>query len=530
MITVQDVELRAGARLLLSDVTFRVQPGDRIGLVGRNGAGKTTLTKTLAKQTLPAAGTITHSAPVGYLPQDPRTGDLDVLARDRVLSARGLDEIMRNLEKAQIQMSERPDDADLLERYGRLEERFTALGGYAAEAEAARICSNLGLPDRALGQQLGTLSGGQRRRIELARILFSDASTLLLDEPTNHLDADSIVWLRGFLQKHAGGLIVISHDVELLDAVVNKVFHLDANRAELDQYNVGWKTYLQQRETDEKRRKRERINAEKQAGVLNAQAEKMRAKATKAKAAQGMFKRAEKLLAGVEGERVQDRVAKLRFPEPAPCGKTPLTAQGLSKSYGSLEIFTDVDLAIDRGARVVVLGLNGAGKTTLLRVLSGTELPDTGEVIPGHGLRLGYYAQEHDTLDTDRTVLENMRSSSPDLAEPEARKVLGSFLFSGDVVHQPAGTLSGGEKTRLALATLVVSGANVLLLDEPTNNLDPASREEVLSALAGYKGAVVLVTHDEGAVMALQPEKVLLLPDGVEDQWSDDFADLVALA
>ena len=530
MITVQDVELRAGARLLLAEVTFRVQPGDRIGLVGRNGAGKTTLTKTLAKQTLPAAGSITHSAPVGYLPQDPRTGDLDVLARDRVLSARGLDEIMRNLEKSQIQLSEQPDDAALLERYGRLEERFTALGGYAAEAEAARICSNLGLPDRALGQQLGTLSGGQRRRIELARILFSDATTLLLDEPTNHLDADSIVWLRGFLQKHVGGLIVISHDVELLEAVVNKVFHLDANRTALDQYNVGWKTYLQQRETDEKRRKRERLNAEKQAGVLNAQAEKMRAKATKAKAAQGMFKRAERLLAGVEGERVQDRVAKLRFPEPAPCGKTPLMAEGLSKSYGSLEIFTDVDLAIDRGARVVVLGLNGAGKTTLLRVLSGTELPDTGAVLPGHGLRLGYYAQEHDTLDTDRTVLENMRSSSPDLAEPEARKVLGSFLFSGDVVHQSAGTLSGGEKTRLALATLVVSGANVLLLDEPTNNLDPASREEVLSALAGYKGAVVLVTHDEGAVMALSPEKVLLLPDGVEDQWSDDFADLVALA
>ncbi len=530
MITVQDVELRAGARLLLENVTFRVQPGDRIGLVGRNGAGKTTLTKTLAKQTLPAAGTITHSAPVGYLPQDPRTGDLDVLGRDRVLSARGLDEVMANLEKSQVQLAERPDDPEVLARYGRLEERFTALGGYSAEAEAARICSNLGLPDRALTQQLGTLSGGQRRRIELARILFSDATTLLLDEPTNHLDADSITWLRGFLQKHSGGLVVISHDVELLDAVVNKVFHLDANRAALDQYNVGWKTYLQQRETDEKRRKRERANAEKTAGVLLAQADKMRAKATKAKAAQGMAKRAERMLAGLEGERAQDRVAKLRFPEPAPCGKTPLTAKDLSKSYGSLEIFTDVDLAIDRGARVVVLGLNGAGKTTLLRVLSGVETPDTGEVVPGHGLRLGYYAQEHDTLDTDRTVLENMRTSSPDLPEPEARRVLGSFLFSGDVVHQSAGTLSGGEKTRLALATLVVSGANVLLLDEPTNNLDPASREEVLGALATYKGAVVLVTHDEGAVVALQPDKVLLLPDGVEDQWSDDFADLVALA
>jgi ATPase subunit of ABC transporter with duplicated ATPase domains len=530
MITVSDLELRAGARALLTGVTVRVQPGDRIGLVGRNGAGKTTLTKTLAGETLPAAGTITRSGDIGYLPQDPRTGDLDVLARDRVLSARGLDDLLRKMEKAQVEMAERPDDADVVARYGRLEERFVALDGYGAEAEAARICSNLGLPARALEQRLGTLSGGQRRRVELARILFSGATTLLLDEPTNHLDADSIVWLRDFLRKHQGGLVVISHDVDLLDAVVNKVFHLDANRAELDQYNVGWKPYLQQRETDEKRRKRERANAEKQAGALMAQADKMRAKATKAKAAQGMAKRAERLLAMTEGQRAQDRVAKLRFPEPAPCGKTPLMAKELSKSYGSLEIFTDVDLAIDRGARVVVLGLNGAGKTTLLRLLSGTEEPDTGEVQPGHGLRLGYYAQEHDTLDTDRTVLENMRSSCPDLPEPEARRVLGSFLFSGDVVHQAAGTLSGGEKTRLALATLVVSGANVLLLDEPTNNLDPASREEVLNALAGYTGAVVLVTHDEGAVHALEPEKVLLLPDGVEDQWSDDLVDLIALA
>src|SRR3954468_15219328 len=530
MITVHDVELRAGARLLLQDVTFRVQPGDRIGLVGRNGAGKTTLTRTLAKEKLPAGGAITHTGAVGYLPQDPRTGDLDTLGRDRVLSARGLDEVLRNLEKMQIELAERPDDDDLLRRYGNLEERFSNLGGYSAESEAARICSNLGLPERALQQPIGTLSGGQRRRIELARILFSDATTLLLDEPTNHLDADSIVWLRGFLQKHQGGLVVISHDVELLDAVVNKVFHLDANRAELDQYNVGWKTYLKQRETDEKRRKRERVNAEKQAGVLMAQADKMRAKATKAKAAQGMAKRAERLLAGVEGERAQDRVAKLRFPEPAPCGKTPLTANELSKSYGSLEIFTDVDLAIDRGARVVVLGLNGAGKTTLLRLLGGVETPDAGEVVAGHGLRLGYYAQEHETLDTSLTVLENMRHAAPQLTDTEARSVLGSFLFSGDDATKPAAVLSGGEKTRLALAILVVSSANVLLLDEPTNNLDPASREEVLGAIRTYQGAIILVTHDEGAVAALEPDRVLILPDGVEDLWSADYADLVALA
>jgi ATPase subunit of ABC transporter with duplicated ATPase domains len=205
-------------------------------------------------------------------------------------------------------------------------------------------------------------------------------------------------------------------------------------------------------------------------------------------------------------------------------------AEELSKSYGSLEVFTDVDLAIDRGSRVVILGLNGAGKTTLLRILAGLDEPDTGRVMPGHGLKLGYYAQEHETLDVSRTVLENMRTSAPQLTDSETRSVLGSFLFSGDDAMKPAGVLSGGEKTRLALATLVVSSANVLLLDEPTNNLDPASREEVLAAIRSYAGAIVLVTHDEGAVHALEPDRVLILPDGVEDLWSPEYADLVSLA
>jgi ATP-binding cassette subfamily F protein 3 len=533
VITAIDLELRAGSRTLLSAASLRVQPGDRIGLVGRNGAGKTTALRVLAGEALPFAGAIERRGDVGYLPQDPRTGDLDMISRDRVLSARSLDVLLREMEKAQVEMAGLADETErdsAVRRYGRLEDRFAALGGYAAESEAARICANLGLPDRVLAQPLGTLSGGQRRRVELARILFSGAPTLLLDEPTNHLDADSIGWLRDFLRGHTGGLVVISHDGTLLEHVVNKVWHLDAIRAEADLYNVGWRTYLEQREADERRRHRERANAEKKAAALLSQADRMRAKATKAVAAQNMARRAERLLAGTETARRRERVARVRFPTPAPCGRTPLSASGLSKSYGSLEVFTDVDLAVDRGARVVVLGLNGAGKTTLLRILAGLETPDTGLVRPGHGLRIGYYAQEHETLDVDRTVLENMRSAAPDPVDSELRRILGAFLFSGDSVNQPAGTLSGGEKTRLALAALVVSSANLLLLDEPTNNLDPASREQVLSALATFAGAVVLVTHDEGAVEALRPEKVILLPDGVEDTWREDLVDLVALA
>ncbi|HLU59866.1 MAG TPA: ABC-F family ATP-binding cassette domain-containing protein [Pseudonocardia sp.] len=540
MITATDLELRAGSRILLSGATLRVQPGDRIGLVGRNGAGKTTSMRVLAGEAEPYGGTVSSTGPIGYLPQDPREGDLSIPARDRVLSARGLDTLLRRMEKAQTAMAELADEAEnakAVREYGRLEERFAALGGYAAESEAARICTHLGLPERVLSQPMATLSGGQRRRVELARILFAasdggsqSATTLLLDEPTNHLDADSIAWLRSFLSSHEGGLVVISHDTELLAAVVNKVWFLDATRAEVDVYNMDWARYLQARATDEKRRRRERANAEKKAAALHAQAAKMGAKATKAVAAKNMARRADQLLARLEPERKAERVAKIRFPEPAPCGRTPLTAEGLSKSFGSLEVFTGVDLAVDRGAKVVVLGLNGAGKTTLLRLLAGMETPDSGRVVPGHGLRTGYFAQEHDTLDMDATVWENARHASPDTPEQQLRTLLGAFMFSGEQLEQPAGTLSGGERTRLALACLVSSAANVLLLDEPTNNLDPASREQVLDALRRFTGAVVLVTHDPGAVEALSPDKVIVLPDGTEDHWSADYLELVQLA
>ncbi len=532
VLSVHDLDIRVGARLLMEGVNFRVDRGDKIGLVGRNGAGKTTLTKTLAGELQPAGGSIERVGEIGYLPQDPRSGNPEDLARTRILDARGLGQIVLGMQQAQNDMGSTDSavSAAAMATYGKLDDRFLALGGYAAEAEAASIASNLSLPDRILDQPLSTLSGGQRRRIELARILFSGADTMLLDEPTNHLDADSVLWLRDYLKGFQGGLVVISHDIDIVEETVNKVFYLDANRQVIDIYNMGWRNYLKQREADEERRKKERVNAEKKASVLQNQAAKFGAKASKAAAAHQMVARAEKLLAGLDEVRVADRVAKLRFPTPAPCGKTPLMASNLSKSYGSLEIFTAVDLAIDRGSKVVVLGLNGAGKTTLLRMLAGVDKPDTGQIEPGHGLRVGYYAQEHETIDVKRSVLENMISSSPHINDMEARRVLGSFLFTGDDSNKPAGVLSGGEKTRLALAMIVVSGANVLLLDEPTNNLDPASREEILGALANYEGAVVLVSHDEGAVEALNPERVLILPDGVEDHWNRDYLDLIALA
>ncbi|WP_281510589.1 ABC-F family ATP-binding cassette domain-containing protein [Corynebacterium belfantii] len=543
MIVTNDFEVRVGARTLLNapGQHLRVQPGDRIGLVGRNGAGKTTTMRILAGEIQPYGGSVTRSGDIGYLPQDSREGNIDQTARDRVLSARGLDQIQSSMERQQEIMETTEDEKKrdaAIRKYSRLEERYHALGGYEASSEAARICDNLGLPARILDQSLKTLSGGQRRRVELAQILFAASAgsgksktTLLLDEPTNHLDADSITWLRDFLSKHEGGLIMISHDIELLDAVCNKIWFLDAVRGEADVYNMGFAKYKDARATDEARRRRERANAEKKAAALKDQAARLGAKATKAAAAKQMLARAERMVGSLDDVRVADRVAHISFPEPAPCGKTPLNAKGLTKMYGSLEVFAGVNLAIDKGSRVVVLGFNGAGKTTLLKLLAGVERTDgEGGIVTGHGLKIGYFAQEHDTIDPQKSVWQNTIDACPGTGEQDLRGLLGAFMFSGDQLEQPAGTLSGGEKTRLVLAALVSSRANVLLLDEPTNNLDPISRGQVLEALRTYTGAVVLVTHDPGAVKALEPERVIVLPDGDEDLWSEDYMEIVELA
>jgi ATPase subunit of ABC transporter with duplicated ATPase domains len=532
------LSVEVGGRLVVEGATFTVMPRDKVGIVGRNGAGKTSLFKVLGGAAEPAAGSITRTGGFGYLPQEPRIDDA-VNARTpvtHVLSGRGIDEEIERLEKLRIAMEELPDERNV-ERYTRAEERFAVTGGYAADSEARAMTAGLGIPQDRLDLPIGVLSGGERRRVELARILFAGSDVLCLDEPTNHLDVDAKTWLMGFLRQYTGALLVISHDLDLLDEAITRVLHLDRSTEDatghLVEYRGTYSQYLRARADDEVRLAKKAAQQAKEIARLQGVVDRFGAKATKAAMAHSIEKR----IARLDAERVDAprsaKTIRVRFPDPPPAGRTVITASGLCKGYGGPPVFEDVGFDLGNGERLLVLGLNGAGKTSLLRILAGETTADLGQFDFGHGVAAGYYAQEHDNLDPDASLVVNLgREVRPgvDLTETQLRGLLGMFGLSGDKVFQEAGSLSGGEKTKLALAMLMVGRYNLLLLDEPTNNLDPPSRLAVADALIGWPGAIIFVSHDTEFVQQLSPTKVLLLPDGDVDYFGDDWLDLVGIS
>jgi ATPase subunit of ABC transporter with duplicated ATPase domains len=530
--------VEVGGRLVVGSADFTVMPRDKVGLVGRNGAGKTSLFRVLGGEAEPAAGRVVRTGAFGYLPQDPRiAGVLDGrTAVTHILSGRGIDAELERIEKLRIAMEELPDERNVA-RYTRAEEAFRINGGYAANSEARGLAAGLGLDAARVDAAIGVLSGGERRRVELARILFAGSDVLCLDEPTNHLDIDAKEWLMGFLRSYRGALLVISHDLDLLDEAITRVLHLDRPQEDavghLVEYKGTYSQYVAARAADEERQTRLAARQAKQRARMQAVVDRFGAKATKAAMAHNMEKR----IARLDAERVDvplgDKVLRVRFPEPPAAGRTVVTSIGLAKSYAGPPVFEDVTFDLGRGERLLVLGLNGAGKTSLLRILAGETEADRGEVAFGHHVTLGYYAQEHDNLRVEETLLDNIRREVPtdvQLTETELRGLLGMFGLSGGKVFQEAGTLSGGEKTKLALASLMVGRNNLLLLDEPTNNLDPGSRQAVTDALRDWPGAIILVSHDTEFVEQLEPTKVLLMPDGELDYFSAGWLDLVALA
>ncbi len=519
-------------RTLVRDARFTVQAGDKMGLVGRNGAGKTTLMRTLAGERSPVAGVIHSVGRVGYLSQEselPALERRDLSAFERILAARDIGALLRRIEERR-QAIERATGSErdrLIRQHARLRDEFETRGGYAAEAEARATAAALGIRNEELGQPVATMSGGQRRRVELARILFAETDTLLLDEPTNHLDLDAKAWLMDYLSAYRGGLLVVSHDLPLLDESITSVLALDGGQVEM--YRGNYSFYLEERERRRRQRERERRQQEERIAQLEATVRRFKGTTEKmAKRAKAMQTRADKMKANVTQIGPRDRRVAVRFPQPPPSGKTPLEATGLAKAFGENLVFVDVDVVVDRGERVLIMGLNGAGKTTLLRILAGITSPDLGEVSLGHNVSLGYYAQEHESIRAGMSVLDHLRAVS-DQPDQVLRSVLGHFLLA-DKVAQDAGTLSGGEKTKTALAQLVVSRPNVLLLDEPTNNLDPQAKEALLGALHSYTGTIVLVSHDTEFVADLVPDRAIMMPEGESHYFDETMLDLVALA
>ena len=532
MLIVRDLKIETGPRVLVEDASFSVQPGDRMGLVGRNGAGKTTLMRTLVGELDPTDGRITRTGRLGYFSQEavlPHLDRPDMTALERILSAREIGAMQHRMEvtRREIESSAGDDRDRMIHRFARLQDEFDAKGGYVAEAEAKRTAANLGIDNEDLAQPVATMSGGQRRRVELARILFSETDVLLLDEPTNHLDLDAKQWLVEYLVGYKGALLVVSHDLPLLDSGITSVLALEHQTIET--YRGNYSSYLVEREARREQRLRERKHQEADIARLEANVRRFSGSTQRmARVAKSMETRAERLKRELVDVQRRGKDVSVRFPQPETSGRTPLTGSGLAKSYGDNLVFVDVDVDFERGETVMIMGLNGAGKTTLLRILAGEESPDLGEVVAGHNAQVGYYAQEHEQIVRGESVLDHMRrvSGLPDL---QLRSLLGHFLLA-DKVEQDAGTLSGGEKTKLALAMLMTSRPNVLLLDEPTNNLDPQAKEALLDALLGYQGTIVLVSHDTEFVAELFPDRAIMMPEGSMHYFDESMLELVAMA
>ena len=535
MLLVRNLVVEIGGKTVVDGASFQVRPGEKVGLVGRNGAGKTTLLRVLGGALAPRSGLVESSGATGYLSQDPRgdhvPDDTNCLAH--VFSGHGLDVLQTELEKAAIRMEEDPS-TEHIHSFTDAQEKFEAAGGYAADSEVRRLAAGVGLRDDRLDLTLGALSGGERRRLELVRILFGGSDLLLLDEPTNHLDADARSWLLQFLRSYRGALLVISHDLGLLDEAITRVLHLDREAEEATgsvvEYKGTYSQYLAARMADEIRFEKRSAHQEAEIRRLSTLANSMRGQTAKrARVARNLDRRVQRVSAEKVAAPKKRRAMNVRFPVPPTSGRTVLTATELWQAFGTLDVFEDISFDVGRGERLLVTGLNGAGKTTLLKVLAARLAPDLGSVELGTGVSVGYYAQEHEGIESGRTLLDHMKSSS-DAAESDLRALLGMFGLSGPKAFQDASTLSGGEKTKLALAQLVAGSHNLLLLDEPTNNLDPASRESTGKALAAWPGTMIVVSHDVEFVKALDPDRALLMPEGQLDYFSDDMLDLVEMA
>lgn len=507
MLNVHNLSISFAGSYLFEDITYKLSPGDRIGLVGKNGAGKSTMLKILAGDYEPDTGEIAREKNIrlGFLRQD-----IDFVEGRTVLeeSYQAFEEIMvleKQLESINKQLTERSDyESDaytkLIQDVSDFGERYEILGGYNYQGNTERVLQGLGFTSEDFDKLTDTFSGGWRMRIELAKLLLQNNDILLLDEPTNHLDIESIIWLEQFLTSYTGAVVIVSHDRMFLDNVTNRTIEISLGKAY--DFNKPYSKYLTLRKELREQQLATQKNQEKQIAHTEKLIEKFRAKANKASMAQSLIKKLDKI-DRIEVDEDDNAVMSIRFPVSLQPGKVVVEAEGIGKAYGDKKILQNIDLLIERGTKTAFVGQNGQGKSTLAKIIVN-ELEHTGSMKLGHNVQLGYFAQNQaEYLDGELTIHETMINAANEQTRSKVRDVLGSFLFRGDDVEKKVKVLSGGERNRLALAKLLLHPFNVLVMDEPTNHLDIKSKNVLKAALKSFEGTLLVVSHDRDFLQQL---------------------------
>ena len=512
MISLSSVSKQYGRQVLFVDASFQLNPGEKVGLVGPNGAGKTTLFRMIVGEESPDEGDVSvpKRTTIGYFRQDVEEMSGRSVLDEAIAGSGRLGILHHQLEALQHDMTDpaKADDMDrILARFGGVQEEYEHLGGYGLEAQAREVLHGLGFDDRRIDADVGLLSGGWKMRVAMARVLLGAPDVLLMDEPTNHLDIESIVWLEEFLKSRAGALLMTSHDREFMNRVVTKIAEIDGG--EITAYSGNYDFYERERAIREANR--EAAYARQQAMLAKEQRfiERFSAHAAKAAQVQSRVKALEKI------EKIElpkkRRVVRFDFRQPPRSGDQVAVLEGVSKAYGDRVVHDGLSMTIRRGERWCVMGRNGAGKTTLLRMVAGVLAPDSGQIALGASLKTGYFAQQAlDLLDPELTIEEQLQKDFPDESIGVLRNLAGAFQFSGDDIDKKIRALSGGEKTRLVIARMLLDPPNFLVLDEPTNHLDLFTKEMLIEALKEFEGTMLFVSHDRAFLRGLSNRVVEL--------------------
>ncbi|TYA57942.1 ABC-F family ATP-binding cassette domain-containing protein [Formosa maritima] len=507
MLNIHNLSISFQGEYLFEEITFKLSPGDRIGLIGKNGAGKSTMLKILAKELEPDSGQIAadKNLSIGFLKQD-----IDFVLGRTVLEEsyeafHDIKALEARMEEINHQLVERTDyESDgyhqIMVDLNEIQHQYEILGGYNYQGETEKILQGLGFKRNDFEKLTDTFSGGWRMRIELAKLLLQNNDILLLDEPTNHLDIESIIWLEGFLKNYPGAVVIVSHDKMFLDNVTNRTIEISLGR--IYDYNKPYSKFLVLRKEIKDQQLATQKNQQKQIEQTEKLIEKFRAKASKATMAQSLIKKLDRI-ERIEVDEDDNAVMKLNFPVSIVPGKVVIEAHNISKNYDDVKVLKNIDLTIERDSKTAFVGQNGQGKSTLAKIIVG-EIKYQGTLKLGHNVQIGYFAQNQaEYLDGNKTVLDTMIDAANEKNRSKVRDILGSFLFSGEEVDKYVRVLSGGERNRLALAKLLLQPLNVLVMDEPTNHLDIKSKNVLKDALKKFEGTLILVSHDRDFLQGL---------------------------